>query len=209
MISTSTHIIKQEFIALLLSTKRHGIERVTRELESMGFFESPASRETHFSYDGGLMKHSLNVYHVASSIASNMRVLCPSLHIPEESVIITSLLHDVCKTTRYHKKQEFVKEDGTIEQRYVKDFSHFPIGHGEKSVIQLLRWGLELTEDEMLAIRYHMGPWQLSLTNEEQQQDYREACTHHPLVAIIHAADTLAAQIIEMGSNTKGNKPNT
>ena len=209
MISTSTHIIKQEFIALLLSTKRHGIERVTRELESMGFFESPASQETHLSYDGGLMDHSLNVYHVASSIASNMRMLCPSLHIPEESVIITSLLHDVCKTTRYHQKQEFVKEDGTIEQRYVKDFSHFPIVHGEKSVIQLLRWGLELTEDEMLAIRYHMGPWQLSLTNEEQQQDYREACTQHPLVAIIHAADTLTAQIIEMGSNTKGNKPNT
>lgn len=201
-------LLKQEFITLLLSTKRDGVEQVIRELESLGFFKSPASREAHLAYEGGLTEHSLNVYQVATRIVTDMRTLCPDLQIPEESIIITSLLHDICKTTRYHNKHEVVKEDGTVEQTYVKDYSHFPIGHGEKSVILLLRWGLELTEDEMLAIRYHMGPWQLSMTNEEQQRDYREACTHHPLVPIIHTADTLAAQIIEMVANTKGYKQN-
>jgi HD superfamily phosphohydrolase len=143
------------------------------------------------------VKHSLNVYHVAKRIAANMRELCPHLQIPEESIIIASLLHDLCKATRYHHSEEVMKEDGTIRKTYIKDYDHFPIGHGEKSVIQLLRWGLELTEDEMLAIRYHMGNWQLSMTNEEVQRDYREACIHHPLIAILHTADTLAAQIIE------------
>lgn len=189
--------MKQEFIDLLLSTKRQGMENVVRELESLAFFKAPASRESHLSYEGGLVEHSLNVYHVAKRIAAEMCVLCPGLEIPEEGIVITSLLHDLCKTTRYYNKQEVVHADGTTEFTYIKDYSHFPIGHGEKSVIQLLRWGLELTEDEMLAMRYHMGPWQLSLTNEESQRDYREACTHHPLVAILQTADTLAAQIIE------------
>ncbi len=90
-----------------------------------------------------------------------------------------------------------MQEDGTVRRTYTKDFTHFPIGHGEKSVIQLLRWGMELTEDEMLSIRYHMGPWQISMSSTEVQQDYREACIYHPLVAILHCADTLAAQIIE------------
>ena len=189
--------MKQEFLTLLYSTKRKGIEQVVRCLEDTGFFESPASRTAHLAYDGGLVDHSLNVYHVAERIAENMRELCPRLQIPEDSIIIISLLHDICKATRYHHSEKVMQKDGTIRETYIKDYSHFPIGHGEKSVIQLLRWGLELTEDEMLAIRYHMGSWQLSMTNEEVQRDYREACTRHPLIAILHTADTLAAQIIE------------
>ena len=189
--------LKQQFLDLLLSTKRRGMEQVIRELEVMGFFMSPASRETHLAYDGGLVKHSLNVYHVAERIAMDMRALCPGLQISKESIVITSLLHDLCKTTRYHHSEEVVLKDGTIKKSYIKDYRHFPIGHGEKSVIQLLRWGLELTEDEMLAIRYHMGPWQLSMTNMEVQQDYHEACTRHPLIAILYTADTLATQIVE------------
>lgn len=194
---TINYPLKKEFIDLLLSTRRQGVENIVHELESLGFFQAPASRESHLSYDGGLVEHSLNVYHVAKRIAAEMYTLCPGLEVPEESIVITSLLHDLCKTTRYYSKKDVVHADGTTEFTYIKDYSHFPIGHGEKSVIQLLRWGLELTEDEMLAIRYHMGPWQLSMTNEESQRDYREACTHHPLVAILQTADTLAAQIIE------------
>lgn len=195
-----TNDLKQQFLDLLLSTKRKGVEMVVSELEASGFFESLASRTEHLAYDGGLVEHSLNVYRVATRIAADMRALCPGLQVPEESIIITSLLHDLCKATRYHHSREVIQEDGTIKKTYFKDFGHFPIGHGEKSVIQLLRWGLELTEDEMLAVRYHMGPWQLSMTNEEVQKDYREACTHHPLVAILYTADTLAAQIIETTS---------
>ena len=61
----------------------------------------------------------------------------------------------------------------------------------------LLQWGLQLTKEEILAIRWHMGPWQLPLHNEEQQKDYVQAVESCPLVTLIHTADTLASKIIE------------
>ena len=41
------------------------------------------------------------------------------------------------------------------------DYFDLPVGHGEKSVIMLLRWGLRMTDDEILAIRWHMDPGSL------------------------------------------------
>ena len=62
----------------------------------------------------------------------------------------------------------------------------------------LLRLGLEMTDDEILAIRWHMGAWQMALHNEEMQQDYIHATQNGPLLAIIEAADKLAAQLLEI-----------
>ena len=62
----------------------------------------------------------------------------------------------------------------------------------------LLRLGLEMTDDEILAIRWHMGAWQMALHNEEMQQDYIHATQNCPLLAIIEAADKLAAQLLEI-----------
>ena len=50
---------------------------------------------------------------------------------------------------------------GTFEDvpGYNVTMKNFPMGHGEKSLVLLLCSGLELTDAEMLAIRWHMGPW--------------------------------------------------
>ena len=61
----------------------------------------------------------------------------------------------------------------------------------------LLRLALPLTDDEILAIRWHMGPWQLPLHYAEQQEDYKSATRSHPLVSLIHTADTLATEVLE------------
>ena len=62
----------------------------------------------------------------------------------------------------------------------------------------LLRLGLCLSDDEILAIRWHMSPWDLSMTNDEMSEDYRHAENVCPLVAIIQAADKLAAKVLEV-----------
>ena len=177
---------KELFTSLLRSTNRQGIEEVLIELENISFFEAPASRKDHLAYPGGLLQHSLNVYNVSMMLYNQLKALKPDLEIQEESIIIASLLHDVCKADRYT-----MTDNGT----YVKNYN-FPVGHGEKSVILLLKWGLELTNDEMLAIRWHMGGWHVP-NNEEQQTDYVHAVESCPLVTLIHTADTLASQIIE------------
>lgn len=182
---------KELFTNLLKSTNRIGIEKVLNELEIIGFFEAPASRKDHLAYSGGLLQHSLNVYNVSMTLYKQLKALNSDLKIKEDSIIIASLLHDVCKADRYS-----VSDDGA----YVKNYN-FPVGHGEKSVIMLLKWGLELSEAEMLAIRWHMGGWHVP-HNEEQQTDYVKAVESCPLVSLIHAADTLASKVLEIEFKT-------
>ena len=53
---------KKEFIDLLKSTNREGIENLINWLENESdFFTSPASTKYHLNYEGGLLEHSLNV----------------------------------------------------------------------------------------------------------------------------------------------------
>lgn len=62
----------------------------------------------------------------------------------------------------------------------------------------LLRLGLEMTDDEILAIRWHMGVWQIALHNEVLREDYNHAVHNCALLSIVEAADKLAAQILEV-----------
>ena len=182
---------KNNFCRLLRSTNRHGIRVVIEELERLGFFEAPASRRDHNAYPGGLLNHSLNVYRVAKELSLAMRNINPDLEISDDSLIIASLLHDVCKAPRY---QGSVQQEGVWQ----KNYNHLPVGHGEKSVIMLLRLGLEMTDDEILAIRWHMGAWQIALHNEEMTEDYNHAVRSCALLSVVEAADKLAAQILEV-----------
>ena len=88
---------KKEFVELLLSTKREGIENVIVQLGKLGFFEAPASTKFHLSHPGGLLEHSMNVCNVALHIRDIMIGINPELEerLPKESVILASLLHDV------------------------------------------------------------------------------------------------------------------
>lgn len=62
-------------------------------------------------------------------------------------------------------------------------------------MIRLLRFGLELTDDEMLAIRWHMQGFDLS-DSPEARASYTTACAKSPLVTLIMAADLLASHVM-------------
>lgn len=194
---------KEEFLELLRSTQRPGIEDVIEELENDGFFTAPASAGHHLNVEGGLLEHSLNTCHVALAVWEAMKTVEPMLEreVKRENIIIASLLHDICKCDIYKrtvKKKKNVLGQWEDAEGYAVDYRNFPMGHGEKSVIMLLLYtGLELTDAEMLAIRWHMGPWDLNLNSLENVRNYDVASSLHPLVAIIHSADTLAAKIVE------------
>ena len=197
---------KQEFEDLLRSTKREGIDYVIGDLEHDGFFEAPASAGHHLNVAGGLCQHSLNVCHAALMIYEGMGKLDPASagKVKRESVIIASLLHDVCKTDIYHRtvKKRKNKVTGMWEdtEGYGISYKKFPMGHGEKSVIQLLLSGLALQDDEMLAIRWHMGAFGLNLNSYEDERCYDTARMEYPLCSIVQCADSLAAAIMETTS---------
>ena len=193
---------KERFCKILRDTGRENMDYVLEDLEALGFFEQPASGKNHYNFPGGLVEHSLKVYDMAVALRKSIIELRPDMEaqLPMESVAIATLLHDVCKADIYRKVQRARKNEiGMFEKfdEYQVDYSNFPVGHGEKSVIMLLRSGLDLEDAEILAIRWHMGPWELAQQSIEQDRNYRTANANSPLVALVHTADTLSAQILE------------
>lgn len=193
---------REEFERLLRETGREGVEDVISELDSLGFFEAPASCSQHYNCEGGLMAHSLNVCRAGLMLREQMAVLEPGLdkEVSRESVVIACLLHDVCKSDIYVRTVKKRKNNiGQWEdcEGYKTSFKSFPMGHGEKSVIMLMGMGLALYDDEMLAIRWHMGAWDLPMQSGEACKNIDVARKIYPLCTLVQCADTLAAGIME------------
>ena len=193
---------KKEFIELLKTTNRQGIDDLVEELEDLGFFKAPASTKFHLNEGGGLVQHSLNVCKAALSMRKSMIELDDSLleALPKDSVIIASLLHDTCKADIY--KPTMKKEKNRFGMwcevpGYDVDYSNFPLGHGEKSVIVLLRSGFELTDDEIMAIRWHMNAWDLPFQSYDIKSNINKAKEICPLLSLVQAADCLASNLLE------------
>lgn len=198
---------RQKFIELLKSTNRDGVEYIIEDLDSWGYFTAPASSNQHLNYEGGLAQHSLNVYEMAIMLREQIIARRPDLaqRLPMDSIIIASLLHDVCKSRIYRKvirrNRNAISVNDTYEA-YEVDYSDLPIGHGEKSVIMILRSGMYLEDDEVTAIRWHMSAWDLAFQSYEMTKSLNVARDKCPLSSLIHSADTLAANLIERNAET-------
>lgn len=192
---------KERFVEELKNTGRAGVDRVAAGLEELGFFTAPASTRFHGSVPGGLLHHSLNVYDEAMVIRDSQLKFRPEMadKLTPASVAIAALLHDVCKAEVYKEVEKFRKDKNGKWEKYTTygvDYSAMPLGHGEKSVIRLLRWGLELTDDEILAIRWHMHAFDMPSSNEASGC-FTAAGNKCPLFAVLIAADGLASRILE------------
>jgi hypothetical protein len=139
--------------------------------------------------------------------------------IPEESLIIMSLLHDLCKVNFYIKgtknqKTYDANKVAAAERWQIKhddngDFiwetvlryeinDTMPLGHGEKSVM-LINCFMKLKVFEIFAIRWHMG-------FSEEKSSYKslgEAMERYPIVLALHEADLEASKLME---DVSGNK---
>ena len=145
--------MKEQFIELLRSTEREGIEDLIKFLEKTDFFEAPASTRYHGAYKGGLLEHSLKVYEIFKEKVKNA-----GLDAKEDTVIISSLLHDICKLNFYKVDYRNAKNaNGEWEKvPYYTIEDTIPYGHGEKSVMMITEY-IKLTSEEKYAIRWHMG----------------------------------------------------
>lgn len=199
----TTHMVEERFTDILTKTERRGIDSILTKLKNLGFFEAPASSRFHLSFKGGLAEHSMNVYEAAMMLREQIILKKPELEeqLPLDSIAICALLHDVCKTDIYKEGILSRKNDDGYWEKYVGysvDYNNaLPLGHGEKSVILLLSWGLELKPEEMLAIRWHMGPWDLAMQSAEQKESLNAAKAKSPLVSLIQLSDGIATGLLE------------
>ena len=148
------------------------------------------------------MVHSLNVYDAAMLLKKSLMAVRPDIYekVSDESIIVTALLHDMCKADLYFKRRGAQVDFGQAE--YGFNQTDLPVGHGEKSVIRLFQMGLDLTDAEICAIRWHMGAWSVNQADSEQQKDIKQAEKLYPLVTLLHMADTVAAKVYERPAST-------
>lgn len=174
--------------------KRDGIVDLLRYVDlETDFFTAPASTKYHGNYKGGLLEHSINVYDALKKIVT----LFPEIEISEESIAISALFHDLCKANYYVESTRNVKDDATGKWSKVPYFTtddQFPIGHGEKSVILLMKY-MKLTDDEIYAIRWHMS----AFDSAAKGGDYglSKAYEKSPFAVMLHLADMMASYLIE------------
>ena len=203
------------FEALLSSVTRNGIDKLLGYIRNnTDFYKAPASTRFHLACEGGLLQHSLNVYDclIAKKESPIWKPILAG--IPDESLIIMALLHDLCKANFYAegtKNQKTYDADKvaaadpwqrkhdqagdyiweTVKTYQVDD--QLPLGHGEKSVM-LIQCYIRLTMQEVMAIRWHMG-------FSEPKENYNSlgaAMEKYPLVLALHEADLEASKIVEV-----------
>jgi len=173
---------------------RPGMEKLLDFLTISDFFKAPASTTHHLAVPGGLAAHSWSVYQALKKIVWK--------HIPfsmesntESSIAICGLLHDICKVNFYKPDIINRKVDGVWQSiPGYKAEDQDPLGHGEKSVIILQRF-IELTKDEALAIRWHMGAWDAE--GYMQRQRLSQAMDSCPLLRALMLADQLSTYFLE------------
>jgi hypothetical protein len=189
--------VKFEIVKILKDTGRLGMDKLIKYLEEeTDFFAAPASTVHHNNTDGGLARHSLNVYTILKQRIKDYDL---ENEITESSVAVCALMHDLCKANFYYLGERWVKDPNnkwmSVPAWKVKD--HFPIGHGEKSVILLQRY-INLTDEEIYAIRWHLGMSDAAVHfNYPSGFPYRDAVTRTPLVTLLQTADMEATMIME------------
>lgn len=196
---------KERFLSLVKSVNREGIDKLIEFVEKSDFFTAPASTRFHGSVSSGLLIHSLNVYDLFIQKCESPIFKEVLKDFPEESKIIVTLFHDLCKTYFYTtelRNKKIYSETGSKQDeqgRYdwksvpsytVKD--RIPYGHGEKSVMMIENF-IKLTNTERYAIRWHMGYTE----PKENWNTLSAAIEKYPVILALHEADLEATHILE------------
>ena len=192
------------FEAELSKVQRPGMDKLLEYIRGSDFYRAPASTKYHLACPGGLLQHSLNVLDALrglllfNSITSSWeyRTACKVVDtIPDDSVIIMALLHDICKTHFYSTSTRNQKNEKTgqwekVPYYTIKDM--MPLGHGAKSAM-IVKQYTTLTSQEMYAIWHHMG------FNGDYENDAAvgKSIEMYPAVLALQTADMMASKFME------------
>lgn len=192
---------KEQFLKIYTENiKREGADKLLDFLENKSdFFTAPASTRFHGAYEGGLLRHSLNVYECLVSYLARERVKEQyKLNVSDETAAVVALLHDVCKVNFYTVSMRNQKNDATGQWEKVPYYTindQLPYGHGEKSVYMVSAY-IKLSREEAMAIRWHMG-----FSGIEDKNTIGAALEKYPLAFALSVADMEASYFLEGKEN--------
>lgn len=180
---------KEKFIEIFTANiKRDGADKLLKFLEDSDFFNAPCSTRFHLCVEGGLVKHSLNVYNRLKTLATTES---------DETVAICGLLHDLCKVNFYVVDYRNAKNKQGVWEKvpYYTVEDKLCYGHGEGSVFLISKF-ISLTMEEAIAIRYHMGGFDESIRGGNYS--FGNAASMYPLCPKLICADLLSTYIDEV-----------
>lgn len=158
-------------------TKGIFTDKQVEKLISMGYFKAPASLTHHGTKEGDLYQHSKMIYMQLEEYTQKLYLSWEE----RRSTVTIAFLHDLCKV------DDYVLEDG----KYVKNSASALTGHGDKSAIMALQLFPELTDEEVMCIRYHMGAYE----GQEKWKTLGNAIKSYPNILWVHHADMIASQV--------------
>lgn len=183
---------KQRALELLQSVKRRNMDLLLDWLENKtDYFTAPASVKYHGCYKGGLLEHHLDVYDCFLQLAETSQF--KQFNFDFDSIILISLLHDVCKTNFYFETTRNWKnpDTGQWEQvPYYEVVDSHPYGHGECSVMLISDY-IKLTTEEKYAVRWHMGGFD-KINRGGDIGIVTDCFKNSPLCVCTHMADLMA-----------------
>lgn len=158
-------------------TKGVFTEEQIEKLKDMGYFTAPAALTHHGTQAGDLYHHSKLIYLQLKEYTEKLYLEWKK----ERSPVVVAFLHDLCKA------DDYVWKDGA----YVGNREMLLSGHGEKSVIMALQLFPDLTDEEIMCIRYHMGAYE----GQEKWKTLGSAIKNYPNILWVHQADMIASQV--------------
>ena len=113
--------LKEEFVTIYRENiKRDGADKLLDYMLSdhSDFFTAPASTRFHGAHAGGLLEHSLNVYHCLKDYLSRPRAKeLYRMDYSEESIALCALLHDICKMNFYKVDYRNAKNEAGVWEK--------------------------------------------------------------------------------------------
>ena len=155
---------------MLKHTKRRDMNHLRDYLNESDFYTIPASKRFHNNEKGGLAKHCLSVYSLFYNHIHKLGIK----DIPHDSIVICSLLHDLCKITP-------------------KGIRHASLS------IERIEKHIKLTPLEDEIIRYHMSYYYArECTNQITEYTIYKLkhAQNNPIVKLFHWCDDMDAQFI-------------
>jgi len=150
--------IFDELISSLSEPRKSQVEEMMKFIGER-YFTAPASGSIlkHDAFPGGLLHHSLQV-------AANFKKLCNLFYpdVNKDSIIISALFHDLGKIGSLDGKELYipVKEQWKRDRGNVYEYNpdiRDGLTHAQRSVRILSHFGIQLTDEEYLAIISHDG----------------------------------------------------
>lgn len=157
------------------------------------FFTQAASTKYHGAYEGGLFDHSYEVTQVLLDMTQRLNLQWKR----PESPYIIGMFHDLCKIDNYitvtDEPGEIMMGTNNVKGREI----HFEYnqnciltGHADKSIMLLSQF-VNLTEEELLCIRFHMGAYE----GQNQWDNYDKAIRKYETVLFTHTADMYTSKV--------------